>query len=224
MSIADRGPVPGSVPDAPSDNGPATAPEGPRARDLSGLNRGPEANEKRARDRVRLALRRARAELAELPPEMGRLRLVQEDIKRKAFLSVVFDEAKRRVLRQAPVNRAGEIRESVKVMFDAADRLHGWTESLLKLWPGAAAPQRHVAEFVYEDPLEAAARPAVEVDAPAPEVHRPQTAETFTTDVPPPPAPPRSVPRSPARDPRDMSDRLGWTNVSRVGDEDDDDD
>lgn len=210
-------------PDTPSDDVSVDSPEAARRRDTSGLNRGPESNEKRARGRVRLALRRARRELAELPPEMARLRLVQEDIRRKAFLSVVFDEAKRRVLRQAPVTRAGEIRESVKVMFDAADRLHGWTESLLKLWPGAPAPERHVAVFEYEDPLEGTVTTApgsgaaVEIEAPAPApeaVHR-QAAETFTLDAPPP-----SAPRRPAQNPNDMS-RLGWT---RVGGFDDDDD
>jgi len=161
---------------------------------------------------------------------MARLRLVQEDIKRKAFLSVVFDEAKRRVLRQAPITRAGEIRESVKVMFDAADRLHGWTESLLKLWPHPepTAPIEHRVTFTYEDPLEGevpAAPTGGEANVPAqdPAGHR-QAAEE-RRPLPPPLPPPSS--RAPVRAPEapgfpaDMSGRLGWTNVA--GEEDDDD-
>ena len=229
--MSDPDPVSAPVPDAPPDAASAASPEGSRRRDTSGLNRGPADNEKRARERLRRALRLARAYIADFPPEMARVRSVQDLVKDLAFLRGTFDEVKRLVLRQSPVTRAGEIKESVKVALDLFDRLQGSTEALLKLWPHAPAPVDHRAVFSYEDPLEVPetaeqgaaeeVEKAPEPEAPAPEVHRPPTAETVTVDDAPPPVLVLPPNRRPLAGPSDMSRLLGWLTLS--GTEDDDD-
>jgi len=74
-------------------------------------------------------------EIADMPAEMQSQRLVVDDVKRKARLAVLFDEAFARLSGGSPIDPRGELKESFRRLMETADRLHTWTTDLLRAFP-----------------------------------------------------------------------------------------
>jgi hypothetical protein len=95
-----------------------------------------------------------------------RCRLVRKDVLRKAKLAVLFDDAFKRISEANPIDARGEVRESFKWLMETGDRLHGWTESLLRAFPAAKAdPPGNVEFLIRSAPPLPPVDPSAEVDA-----------------------------------------------------------
>lgn len=57
------------------------------------------------------------------------------DLRRKAKVAVLFDEAFARLSGGAMLDPKGELKESFRRLMETADRLHSWTADLLRAFP-----------------------------------------------------------------------------------------